>query len=166
VPAVIRVARGGDAADLAALIDHYITTSPATFDLEPLTVDERSAWLAAHPRRGPHRVVVAVRAGRVVGFASSGEFRRKAGYATSVECSVYCAPDATGAGLGTGLYAALFAELADAGLHRAYAAVALPNPASVALHLRSGFHRVGVLHEVGWKFGRYWDVAWFERPLP
>jgi phosphinothricin acetyltransferase len=79
---------------------------------------------------------------------------------------VYCAAEATGRGVGSSLYTALFAALADEDVHRAYAGVALPNDASIALHERHGFRVIGTYAEVGRKFGRYWDVRWFERPLP
>jgi phosphinothricin acetyltransferase len=68
--------------------------------------------------------------------------------------------------VGSALYRALFEQLATEDLHRAYAGVALPNDASVALHERFGFRAIGTTGEVGRKFGRYWDVRWFERPLP
>ena len=74
-------------------------------------------------------------------------------------------PEATGRGVGRMLYAALLAELAGEDVHRAYAAVALPNDASVALHRAFGFTDVGVFSEVGRKFDRWWDVLWLERPV-
>jgi phosphinothricin acetyltransferase len=102
----------------------------------------------------------------VLGYATSSPFRPKPGYLTSVETSVYLRPDATGHGLGTLLYRAVFDALAGQDLHRAYAGVALPNDASVRLHERLGFREIGTFVEVGRKFGRYWDVLWFERSLP
>lgn len=87
------------------------------------------------------------------------------GYRTSVETSVYVAPDATGAGVGTALYRALFDALDRTDVHRALAGIALPNEASIALHLAFGFRLVGRFTEQGTKFGRFWDVAWYERPM-
>ncbi|MFQ5843947.1 MAG: GNAT family N-acetyltransferase, partial [Planctomycetota bacterium] len=101
----------------------------------------------------------------VVGYACSTPFRPKPAYRTSVETTVYVAPAATGRGVGGRLYQALFDALAGEELHRAYAGIVPPNPASVALHRRFGFHEVGVAREVGHKLGRYWDVAWFEKGL-
>jgi phosphinothricin acetyltransferase len=99
------------------------------------------------------------------GYASSGEFKSRPGYATSVETSVYVAPESVGRGVGTRLYEKVFEALEGHDLHRAYAGIALPNPASVALHEKFGFKRVALFTEPGRKFGRYWDVAWFEKPL-
>ena len=101
----------------------------------------------------------------MLGYATSSPFRPKAAYATTVATSVYCAPEATGRGLGSLLYGRLFQHLDDQDLHRAIAGITLPNPASVALHLKFGFTEIGTEHEVGRKFGTYWDVQRFERPL-
>jgi phosphinothricin acetyltransferase len=109
--------------------------------------------------------VVAVSDGRVIGYACSSRFRHKAAYETSVETSIYLAPESVGRGAGSRLYEELFETLEGDDVHRAYAGIALPNPASVALHERFGFKRVAHYTEQGRKFGRYWDVAWYERPL-
>jgi phosphinothricin acetyltransferase len=92
-------------------------------------------------------------------------FRYKPAYSTSVETSIYLAQADLGRGIGVPLYSALLEALRSEDLHRAYAGVTLPNPASIALHERLGFHRIGVFQEVGRKFGRYWDVMWLERDL-
>ncbi|MGH8968411.1 MAG: GNAT family N-acetyltransferase [Actinomycetes bacterium] len=102
----------------------------------------------------------------LLGYATSSRLRDKPAYDTSVETTVYCAPSALGRGAGSLLYDHLFRALASEDLHRAYAGIAMPNDASVALHLRHGFRELGTYAEVGRKFGRYWDVRWFERVLP
>ena len=157
--------------DLTALTDiynHYVRETPITFDITPLTPGERRPWLLSHPKDGPHRLLVARvpgSAGRILGYATSSPFRPKAAYATSVETSIYLAPDAGGRGIGTLLYEQLFDALTTQDVHRAYAGIALPNDASVRIHERFGFRRIGVYEEVGRKFGRYYDVAWFEKRL-
>jgi phosphinothricin acetyltransferase len=157
--------------DLSALTDiynHYVRETPITFDVTPITPDERRPWLLSHPEDGPHRLLVARasgRSGRILGYATSGPFRPKAAYSTSVETSVYLAPDAGGRGIGTLLYEQLFEALASEDVHRAYAGVTLPNEASMRIHLRFGFRQIGVYQEVGRKFGVYHDVAWFEKRL-
>ncbi|MEU6230036.1 N-acetyltransferase family protein, partial [Streptomyces sp. NPDC047042] len=95
----------------------------------------------------------------------SGPFRAKPAYGTTVEVTVYLAPDAGGRGIGTLLYKALFEALAGEDVHRALAGIVTPNEASVRLHERFGFRYVGTYREVGRKFGRYWDVAWYEKDL-
>ncbi|MFH9014847.1 GNAT family N-acetyltransferase [Streptomyces sp. NPDC017943] len=152
---------------LTALYHHYVRETAITFDTVIFTPPERRSWLLSHPEDGPHRLRVAMepRTGRILGYATSGPFRAKPAYATSVETTAYVAPDAGGRGIGSLLHKALFAAPAGEDLHRAYAGVALPNEASVRLHERFGFQHVGTYREVGRTFGRYWDVAWYEKPL-
>ncbi|MEW2434523.1 N-acetyltransferase family protein [Streptomyces caniferus] len=177
--------RAGTEADLPALTDlynHYIRETCITFDLEPFTPDQRRPWLLSHPQDGPHRLLVAQEAtdrtknphngpvpdppgGALLGYATSSAFRPKAAYAPSVEVTVYCAPHAAGRGIGTLLYTSLFRALADEDVHRAYAGITQPNEASTRLHSRFGFRPIGTYTEVGRKFGRYWDVAWYQKDL-
>ncbi|MEU9876644.1 GNAT family N-acetyltransferase [Streptomyces phaeochromogenes] len=162
--------RPGVESDLDALTDiynHYVRETPITFDTATFTPVERRPWLLSHPEDGPHRLMVATAGDsqQILGYATSSAFRPKPAYETSVEVTIYLAPDAGGRGVGTLLYKALFAALADEDLHRAYAGIAQPNEASVRLHERFGFRYVGTYREVGRKFGRYWDVAWYEKEL-
>ncbi|KAA6221326.1 N-acetyltransferase [Streptomyces albofaciens JCM 4342] len=181
----VRTATEADLGALTDLYNHYVRETTITFDTEPFTPEQRRPWLLSHPEDGPHRLLVAQerapgerahgeqprggrradRGGRLLGYATSSPFRIKPAYSTSVEISVYCAPQAVGRGVGTLLYKALFEALADEDVHRAYAGIALPNEASVRLHARFGFRHVGTYGEVGRKFGRYWDVAWYEKHL-
>jgi phosphinothricin acetyltransferase len=166
---VVRAALLADVPALTNIYNHYVRTSGVTFDTTEFTVEARQEWFSHYATTGPHRLLVAVdgdSAGKVHGYATSSPFRSKPGYATSVETSIYLRPEATGQGLGTLLYRAIFDALAGQDLHRAYAGVALPNDASVRLHERLGFRAIGTYVEVGRKFGRYWDVLWLERSLP
>ncbi|MFD3308915.1 GNAT family N-acetyltransferase [Streptomyces sp. NPDC058694] len=162
--------RPGVESDLDALTDiynHYVRETPITFDTATFTPVERRPWLLSHPEDGPHRLMVATAGDsqQILGYATSSAFRPKPAYETSVEVTIYLAPDAGGRGVGTLLYKALFAALTNEDLHRAYAGIAQPNEASVRLHERFGFRHVGTYREVGRKFGRYWDVAWYEKEL-
>ena len=161
----VRPAAAGDLEHINEIYNQYIGETHYTFDIEPMTMSTRTEWFSQYAQSGPHRLFVALLEDRVVGYASSNRFRPKVGYNTSVETSVYLAPDAVGKGAGTRLYETLFNALKDEDLHRAYAGIALPNPASIALHQRFGFKRVAHFTEQGRKFDRYWDVAWFEKPL-
>jgi phosphinothricin acetyltransferase len=157
-------ARPSDAPGIATIYDWYVAHTPATFDLEPMPLDDRLAWLAEH-RDPRHRALVAVERGEVVGFVTSSRFRPRAAYDTTVETSVYVHHQHVGRGIGGALYSALFEALDGLDLHRACAGITMPNPASEALHRSFGFRPVGRFTEQGWKFGRYWDVAWFERGM-
>ena len=162
---MIRPATAVDLETINDIYNHYVADTHITFDDRPTSMDDRREWFSHYAQTGRHRLFVAEESGAVIGYASSSRFRPKPGYLTSVETSIYLAPDATGRGAGSRLYAELFKSIAGEDLHRAYAGIALPNPASIALHEKFGFKRVALFSEQGRKFGRYWDVAWFEKPL-
>jgi phosphinothricin acetyltransferase len=163
--ASIRPAAPADLVRLTEIYNHYVLTSPVTFDLQPLTVEQRTLWFLEHAATGRHRLFVADENGLVVGYASTSRFRDRAAYDTTVEASIYCAPEAVRRGIGSALYRELFAAITGADINRIVAGITLPNDASVALHRSFGFVQVGVFSQNGRKFDRYWDVAWFERPL-
>jgi phosphinothricin acetyltransferase len=166
VPGVtVRDARPDDLPALTEIYNHYVRTSPVTFDIEPFTVGRRREWFAQFGASGRHRLVVADEDGRAIAYACSHPFRPKQAFDTTVETTVYCAPDALGRGVGRLLYAALFDALRGQDLRLAVAAITLPHEASIRLHEDFGFTCVGVTHAVGRKFDRYWDVAWYEKPL-
>lgn len=159
----VRRATVADLADITRIYDRYIVDSHVSFDTEPWTTERRQQWW--EDRQGDERLVVLVVTvdGAAVGTAYASRYRPKAGYDRSVETSVVLDPGRAGAGLGTLLYSALLDELAAAGVHRAYAVVALPNEASVALHHKVGFLDVGHEHESGYKLGRYWSTLILEK---
>jgi phosphinothricin acetyltransferase len=160
----LRSATRDDALAINDIYAYYVRETPVTFDVEVPSLAQRLTWFERHsvPR---YRIIVAEVEARVVAWASSGPLRDRAAYETSVETSVYVAPRSTGRGVGTALYEALLRSLADEDVHRAYALMSLPNDASVALHQRFAFARVGLFNEQGRKFGRYWDVACYEKRL-
>ncbi|MFZ0563112.1 MAG: N-acetyltransferase family protein [Terriglobales bacterium] len=159
----IRIAERGDLARLTEIYNYYVLNTPVTFDVEPYTVERREAWLAQFGVTGRYRLLVAEDNGTVIGYAGTTRFRPKAAYDTTVETTVYCAPEAVGKGIGSRLYTELFAALKGEDIHRFVAVYALPNAATDALHRRFGFKVIGVLSENGRKFGKYWDVCWAER---
>jgi phosphinothricin acetyltransferase len=164
---VIRHAEPADLPTLNDVYNHYISTTPITFDIEPWTLDKRQEWFGHYHASGRHQLFVAVATSphEVVGYASSSVFRPKAAYETSVETSVYLSPGWTRLGVGGKLYERLFASLAREDVHRAFAGITLPNPASVALHERFGFRPIGVFTHAGRKLDQYWDVIWYEKRL-
>lgn len=163
--AVVRAATGDDLAAIHDIYNHYVSTTAVTFDVTATPMAERRQWFEQFGEHGARRLLVAECDRELAGFASSHAYRARPAYTTTVETSVYCAPGLTGRGLGTQLYAALFEAMRGEDLHRAIAGITLPNDASVRLHRRFGFREIGVQHEVGRKFGRYWDVLLLERAL-
>lgn len=160
---VVRPALAGDAAGINAVYNPFIRTSPITFETIEHTQAQRLTWIDAHARNPRHPAFVAEADGRVIGYANAAEFDPRAAYETSVKVSVFVDPARHRGGAGGALYAALFGALSRQDVHRAYALIVAPNPASVALHERFGFAYVSTLSEVGRKFGRYYDVMWFEK---
>lgn len=162
---MIRPGETRDAEAVNAIYNFYIRETHHTFEIEEHSLSQREAWIASYGPKGPLRFLVAERDGRVVGHANTHPYDPRGAYQTSVKCSVFVDPGRKGQGIGRALYEALFESLQGEDVHRAYGIVSMPNPASEKLHLRCGFREVALLSEVGRKFGRYWDVKWFERRM-
>jgi len=161
----IRLAIRRDLPRVTEIYNYYVVHTPITFDVKPWTVEQRMGWFEQFDTVGRYRLLVAEKDGVVVGYAGTTRFRPKAAYDTTVETTIYRAPQLDREGIGKSLYSALFAALAEEDIHRIVAGYVLPNPASAALHARFGFKAIGVFTENGYKLGRFWDVCWMERPL-
>jgi phosphinothricin acetyltransferase len=160
--------RHGEERDLERIneiYNHYVRETAITFDLDEITMQQRREWLTLYSSQGRHQLFVAVDDGTVLGYVTASSLFPRRAYETSVATSIFCAPDATGRGVGSALYRTLFASLEREDVHRAYAGITVPNEASFALHRSFGFVQAGYYNEQGRKFDRYWDVAWFEKEL-
>jgi L-amino acid N-acyltransferase YncA len=156
---LIRPATEPDLPAIKAIYDREVTTGIATFDTEPPPLEKWAARLASTDT-GEHLLVAELN-GAVAGYAYSSIYRPRLAYARTRETSVYLAPEAAGQGLGRALYGDLLSRLRADSMHVALGVIALPNPASEALHRALGFERVGVLPEVGHKFGHWIDTAFW-----
>jgi phosphinothricin acetyltransferase len=163
VDAATRAATEADLPRLTEIYNHYIDGSHVSFDIDPWTIERRREWFAHYAATGRHRVLVLETNEGVGGAAWSSPFRPKAAYDTSVETTIVLDPAVVGRGLGRTLLTALLTELAGEDVHRAYAIIALPNDASIALHHRLGYRSLGIQHEVGRMYGRYWSTELLER---
>jgi L-amino acid N-acyltransferase YncA len=163
-PVTVRSADPADLPRIAAIYDDQVRTAISTFDLEPRPMSYWEARLASE-EPGDHVLVADSRSGDVVGYAYSSSYRPRPGYARTREVSVYLEDSARGQGLGRRLYDELLGRLRADGVHQVLAVIALPNPASEALHRACGFTEVGVLPEVGRKFDRWIDTAIWARTL-
>ena len=160
----IRAATGEDCAAIAAIYAPYVEDSIISFETEApdaAAMRERIEaggalypWLAAEDE-----------AGALVGYAYASAFRPRPAYRYTVETTVYVRQGLHGRGIGGALYRPLLAMLEAQGFTRAFGAITLPNPASVALHERLSFARAGTYEKVGWKQGGWWDVGLWQRPL-
>ncbi len=151
---LVRDATEADLPAVAAIYDAEVAGGHATFDTEPPPLDYWRAKLG-----GP--LLVAEDDGVVLGFAYATTYRPRAAYDRTREVSVYLAPAGQGRGLGRALYSDLLGRLRTEGIHVVLAVVATPNPASEALHRGFGFEHVGTLPEVGRKFDRWIDTAFW-----
>ena len=161
----IRVGRAEDLEALTRIYNHYVLTSHVTFDLTPFETEQRRGWFEQFSTHGTCRLFVLDHGKGPVGYACSTPFKDRPAYRISVETSVYLDTGQSGRGEGFRLLRRLLDALAGSGVHGAYAGVALPNEPSERLHSMLGYRRVGVLTEVGQKFDRYWDVAWYEKRI-
>lgn len=162
----VRAAVRADLPAVAVIYTHYVLRTTTTFNTQVRTPREWTEMFAEQIEQGRYHLIVGEIDGLVVGFVQTQRFRDKAAYSQSVELSVYVAPDAVGLRVGDAMYRDVLQRLEDDDtFHRAYALVALPNDASEAFHRRWGFEHRGTLTEVGYKFGRYLDVAYYERAL-
>lgn len=159
-PTRIRPATASDLAGAAAIYDEQVHTGISTFDLEPPPVSYWEHHLAS-TEPGDH-FLVADDASEVVGFAYSSAYRPRPGYRLTREVSVYLSERARGQGLGRRLYDDLIDRVRADRIHVVLALVAVPNPASVALHEACGFEHLGTMREVGRKFDRWLDTAWYQ----
>jgi L-amino acid N-acyltransferase len=157
----VREVRRGDLPALLDIYNHFVKTSHATFELVPQTLLQRKKWLREH-RRGRYPIIVAETGGRVVGYATISKFRERPAYSRTGESSVYVHPDFQGKGVGTLLMEETIVRARKLGYHAIIAGIALPNEPSVKLHEGLGFKFVGNFREVGFKFGQWRDVAFFQ----
>ncbi|MFH0778932.1 MAG: arsinothricin resistance N-acetyltransferase ArsN1 family B [Candidatus Eisenbacteria bacterium] len=154
---MIRLVGEQDAEQTLAIYAPIVRTTAVSFEVEPPTVNEMRERIGDTIARFPW--LVCEHGGTILGYAYSGEHRAREAYRWSVDVSVYVHPRARRSGVGRALYRSLFEILTLQGFFNAYARIALPNPASVALHRSQGFQLVGVFEAVGYKLGAWHDVS-------
>ena len=159
----IRTATTADAAAIAAIYNHYIATTTISFEEQPVPAEEMAGRIETVGARLPW--LVCEQDGVIMGYAYATPWRVRSAYRFSVESSVYVSPEHPRQGVGTRLYRVLIDELRARGLHMVIGGIAQPNQASVALHESMGFKKVAHFAEVGMKFGRWIDVAYWELKL-
>jgi L-amino acid N-acyltransferase len=141
------------------IFNEAILTSTALYDYQPRTLASMDAWFAAKDKGGFPVIGIENADGTLMAFGSFGSFRAFPAYKYTVEHSVYVHKDHRGAGLGKVVMQALIAAARARDVHAMVAAIDATNAASIALHERLGFRHVGTLPQVGFKFGRWLDLA-------
>ena len=157
----IRPASVPDAASIAAIYNHYVEHTAVSFEEQTVPVDEMASRITTILQQGlPY--LVATHGNDVVGYCYATPWKARAAYRYSVEVTVYLAATAQGQGLGYALYQQLFAALRAAGYHAALGGIVQPNPGSVALHEKCGMTQVALLPDIGFKFGQWHSVGYWQ----
>ena len=159
----IREVRPEDAASIAPLYNHYILNSPATFELDPISVPEMETRIRKTSASYPYWVLIHDQ--KILAYAYLTQWKSRAAYVRTVESSVYVHHQHQGQGLGKRIYSHLFQHLEKGRFTQVIAGVVPPNEASVKLHLSLGFVPIGIFKKVGHKFGQWWDVSYYQLEL-
>jgi L-amino acid N-acyltransferase YncA len=152
----IRQASKDDLTAITEIYNEAIHKTVATFDTTPKTIEEQKIWFTSHGPKNP--ILVAEHDGRVVGWASLSMWSDRCAYADTAEVSLYIEEKCQGRGIGRELLAAIIQEGEKTGLHTVIARIAEGNEISVHLHESVGFEKIGMMKEVGRKFGKLLDV--------
>ena len=163
-PMHIRLASENDAVQIASMYAPIVENTAISFELEPPDATEMARRIT-NVLQGGRPWLVCDSGSQLLGYAFAGRYRERPAYNWSVESSVCVAASARGQGIGRALYESLLAVLALQGFKRVYAAIAMPNEPSIALHRATGFERVGTFRDAGYKHGQWRDVEWWQRLL-
>lgn len=158
---VIRKAVPADIPAITEIYNEAILTTDATFDNDPKTIAEQTKWFEEHSTRNP--IVVAGVNGKVVGWASLSQWSTRCAYADTAEISLYVTEEYRKHGIGKRLMQVVLDEGKEAGLHTVISRITASNAVSIALHRQFDFEDVGIMKEVGRKFGKLLDVLMMQK---
>lgn len=161
---MIRDVSDCDIAQVVDIYNYYILNSTATFEETEIDVPEMSDRILKVNMQG-FLWLVAVENDEVTGYAYAGRWNNRSAYRYTVEVTIYLKHTVVCRGTGTMLYTELFSKLRALGTHTAIAGITLPNPASIALHEKFGMIKAGHFRDVGYKFGRWLDVGYWDVQL-
>lgn len=161
----IRPARASDIPVLTGIFNYYVENGYSTYKEAPITEAQMLAQFNQYACKGRYRMLVAEIDDIVVGRACSSRYREQSVFRKTVEVGVYLAPEATGKGIGSSLYEALFDLLVNEDVHLVVAGIAIPNVSSVALHKKFGFREVGVYDEYAYVAGKFHSSLWMQKRL-
>lgn len=161
----MRAAKREDCAAILEIYNDAVVKTTATYDYEPRTLEHRQQWFDEHEHCG-FPVFVAEENGRVIGWSALGSYHDRAGYRFTLQNAVYVAESARGKGVGKALMAPLVDWARTMQFRAVIAVIDADNAASINLHAKFGFVEVGRFPKVGFKFGRWLDVAYMELLLP
>lgn len=161
---MIRPVQPKDISDITNIYNYYVRETTVTFEEEEVNAGDITTrinkvesaelpWMVAEDQN------------EIVGYAYATKWKERSAYRHSVEISVYVDHNRQGNGWGTKLYQALFTELQKKDIHLAIGGITLPNDASIALHEKFGMEKVAHFKEIGFKFGQWLDVGYWQKRL-
>lgn len=161
---MIRPIQPKDIPDITRIYNYYIRETTVTFEEEEITPDDIQTRISKVESTGLPWLVAEVEK-EIMGYAYATKWKERSAYRHSVEISVYVDYQKQGQGWGTKLYQALFTELQKKNIHLAIGGITLPNDASIALHEKFGMTKVAHFKEIGFKFGQWLDVGYWQKRL-
>lgn len=157
---IIRDAVISDMESLRSIYNWAVASTTASFDINEVTLENRMEWFSHYG--GIYPLIVAEVDGRVAGYSSLSKFRDKEGYARTVELSVYVSPEYQGKGIGKRLMAEIIERARLLGHHAIMSGITADNTVSIKMHEKLGFENCGRMREVGYKFGAWQDVIFYQ----
>jgi len=159
---VIRSAHPSDAEAIVDIYNHYVTNTTITFEEQPVSAEEMQRRIDVIQAAGLPWLVLE-ESEQLLGYAYASKWKERSAYRYSVEISVYLKHGVQARGLGSRLYEALFSALVERDIHAAMGGIVLPNDASVRLHEKMGMKQVARFEQVGYKFGQWLDVGYWQK---
>lgn len=159
---MIRSALTSDAEAIVGIYNHYVANTTITFEELPVSVEDMAGRIKDIQAAGLPWLVLED-SGQLLGYAYASKWKTRSAYRYSVEVSVYLKQGIQARGLGSRLYEALFAALVERDIHAAMGGIVLPNEPSVRLHEKFGMKQVAHFEQVGYKFGRWLDVGYWQK---
>ena len=163
---MIRAATQSDASRIAEIYNHYVENTSVTFEEVSVDADDIALRIAGAAAETLPYLLYETDGDGIVGYAYASKWKGRCAYRYSVEISVYVAHGKPGQGTGSQLYSALFKRLSDLGYHVVIGGISLPNPGSIALHEKFGMTKAAHFSEIGFKFGKWVDVGYWQGMLP
>ncbi|HMS34094.1 MAG TPA: N-acetyltransferase family protein [Ignavibacteria bacterium] len=160
---MIRNVKESDALQISEIYNHYIRNTAITFEEAEIKEDDIIRRIKSVTEEFPW--IINEEEGIINGYAYSNRWKERSAYRYSAENTVYVHKDHFGKGIGKMLLQELIVQLKKKGIHSILAGIAMPNEASIVLHEKCGFIKCGTLKEVGFKFGKWVDVGYWEKIL-
>ena len=157
----IREGTSADASAIADIYNHYVRDTTITFDLNEVSAEDFENRIAQIQKKYPY--LVSTLDEQIIGYAYADQWKAKDAYIQTAETTIYLNPKAHGKGYGLRLYNALLTAMPLFDLTTAIGCITIPNDASILLHEKLGFEKVGEFKKVGYKFDAWHNVGYWQK---